>query len=47
MIYWFEATSDVGYIFNVHIIGYDKTITDAVADCTPDPVTARNSPAVS
>ena len=28
-IHWFEATSDVGWIFNVHIIGYDKTIKDA------------------
>jgi len=26
-IHWFEATSDVGFIFNVHVTGYDKTIT--------------------
>jgi hypothetical protein len=28
-IHWFQATSDVGYIFNVHVIGYDKTIKEA------------------
>lgn len=28
-IHWFEATSDVGYIFNVHVIGYDKTIKES------------------
>jgi hypothetical protein len=25
-IHWFKAASDVGYIFNVHVIGYDSRI---------------------
>lgn len=25
-IHWFKTVSDVGYIFNVHVIGYDTTI---------------------
>lgn len=25
-VHWFKAQSDVGYIFNVHVIGYDPTI---------------------
>jgi hypothetical protein len=28
-IHWFQAESDAGYIFNVHVIGYDKTIKEA------------------
>jgi hypothetical protein len=28
-VHWFKAESDVAYIFNVHIIGYDKTIKEA------------------
>ena len=28
-VHWFKAESDVAYIFNVHVIGYDKTIKDA------------------
>ena len=27
-IHWFQATSDTAFIFNVHIIGYDKTIKE-------------------
>jgi hypothetical protein len=25
-VHWFKATSDTGYIFNVHVIGYDPAI---------------------
>jgi hypothetical protein len=25
-IHWFKAVSDVGFIFNVHVVGYDNTI---------------------
>lgn len=25
-VHWFKATSDVGFIFNVHVVGYDPTI---------------------
>lgn len=28
-IHWFKAESDAAYIFNVHVIGYDKTIKEA------------------
>jgi hypothetical protein len=28
-VHWFEATSDAAYIFNVHVIGYDKTIKES------------------
>ena len=28
-IHWFKCDSDAGYIFNVHVIGYDKTIKEA------------------
>jgi hypothetical protein len=27
-IHWFKATSDAAYIFNVHVIGYDKAIKE-------------------
>ena len=28
-VHWFKSGSDAGYIFNVHVIGYDKTIKEA------------------
>jgi hypothetical protein len=28
-VHWFKAESDAAYIFNVHVIGYDKTIKEA------------------
>ena len=28
-IHWFKAESDAAYIFNVHVIGYDKTIKES------------------
>ncbi len=36
-VHWFEATSDVGFIFNVHVIGYDKTIQEASGRLYLDP----------
>ncbi len=36
-VHWFQATSDVGYIFNVHVIGYDPRITDASGRLYLDP----------
>ena len=36
-IHWFKVTSDVGYIFNVHVIGYDKTIKEASGRLYLDP----------
>jgi hypothetical protein len=36
-IHWFTCTSDSGYIFNAHIIGYDKTITDPSGRLYLDP----------
>ncbi len=36
-IHWFEATSDTGYIFNVHVIGYDKTIKESGGRLYVDP----------
>lgn len=28
-VHWFKSDSDAGYIFNVHVIGYDKTIKES------------------
>lgn len=36
-IHWFKATSDVGYIFNVHVIGYDPRIQDTSGRLYLDP----------
>ena len=36
-IHWFEATSDTAFIFNVHVIGYDKAIKDAGGRMYLDP----------
>ncbi|HEX3151764.1 MAG TPA: hypothetical protein VHR66_27070 [Gemmataceae bacterium] len=36
-IHWFTCTSESGYIFNAHIIGYDKTITDPSGRLYLDP----------
>jgi hypothetical protein len=36
-VHWFQATSEVGYIFNVHVIGYDPRITDASGRLYLDP----------
>lgn len=36
-IHWFEATSDTAYIFNVHVIGYDKTIKESSGRLYLDP----------
>jgi hypothetical protein len=36
-IHWFHCTSESGYIFNAHVIGYDKTITEASGRLYLDP----------
>lgn len=36
-IHWFEATSETGFIFNVHVIGYDETITEPSGRLYLDP----------
>ena len=36
-IHWFRATSDAAYIFNVHVIGYDKTIKESSGRLYLDP----------
>jgi hypothetical protein len=36
-VHWFRATTDVGYIFNVHVIGYDPQITGASGRLYLDP----------
>ena len=36
-IHWFEATSDAAYIFNVHVIGYDKGIKESSGRLYLDP----------
>lgn len=36
-IHWFQATSDTAYIFNVHVIGYDKTIKESSGRLYLDP----------
>jgi len=37
-IHWFKAESDSAYIFNVHVIGYDKTIKESSGRLYLDPV---------
>ncbi len=36
-VHWFKAASDAGYIFNVHVIGYDAGIKDASGRLYLDP----------
>ena len=36
-IHWFEATSDAGFIFNVHVNGYDPTIKNSSGRLYVDP----------
>jgi len=36
-IHWFQATSDAAFIFNVHVIGYDKTIKESSGRLYVDP----------
>ncbi len=36
-IHWFEATSETAFIFNVHVIGYDKTIKESGGRLYVDP----------
>jgi hypothetical protein len=36
-IHWFKAESDAAYIFNVHVIGYDKSIKEASGRLYLDP----------
>ena len=36
-IHWFKAASDVGYIFNVHVIGYDPRIEGSSGRLYLDP----------
>lgn len=36
-IHWFEATSETAFIFNVHVIGYDKTIKESSGRLYLDP----------
>jgi hypothetical protein len=36
-VHWFRSTSDVGYIFNVHVIGYDPGIKDSSGRLYLDP----------
>jgi hypothetical protein len=36
-IHWFRCTSDAGYIFNAHVIGYDPTIKDESGRLYLDP----------
>ena len=36
-VHWFKATSDVGFIFNVHVDGYDPTIEGASSRLYLDP----------
>ena len=36
--FWFEATSETAFIFNVHVIGYDKTIKETSGRLYLDPV---------
>lgn len=32
-VHWFKATSDTGFIFNIHVIGYDPTINAGSPRC--------------
>jgi hypothetical protein len=36
-IHWFKCESDTGFIFNVHVTGYDPAITDATGRLYLDP----------
>jgi hypothetical protein len=36
-IHWFEATTETAFIFNVHIVGYDKTIKESGGRLYLDP----------
>ena len=36
-IHWFRCTSDTGYIFNAHVIGYDPTIKESSGRLYLDP----------
>jgi len=33
-IHWFRCSSETGYIFNAHVIGYDPKITEPSGCCT-------------
>ena len=36
-VHWFQCTSETGYIFNAHVIGYDKAITEPSGRLYLDP----------
>lgn len=36
-IHWFQATTDTAYIFNVHVVGYDKAMKEAGGRLYLDP----------
>jgi hypothetical protein len=36
-VHWFEALSDTGFIFNVHVVGYDPAIQEASGRLYLDP----------
>jgi len=36
-VHWFEATTDTAFIFNVHVIGYDKTLKGSSGRMYLDP----------
>lgn len=36
-VHWFQADSEVGYIFNVHVIGYDQQIKESSGRLYLDP----------
>lgn len=36
-VHWFQALSETGYVFNVHVIGYDPTIKDSSGRLYLDP----------
>jgi hypothetical protein len=36
-VHWFRSESDAGYIFNVHVIGYDPRIKDTSGRLYLDP----------
>jgi hypothetical protein len=36
-VHWFEALSDTGFVFNVHVIGYDPTIQETSGRLYLDP----------
>jgi hypothetical protein len=36
-IHWFKCEADIGYIFNVHVIGYDSTIKETSGRLYLDP----------